>query len=211
MARLHLPKAYITIIVKDKNGKTIYRKRMASKSWVGNIMGLISALLSGVTTGTSTVGLYYGITRTDLVDTAGTARGLLLCSPSSSYRLGAAAPEGDTSFGIVVGTSDVPVSISQYNLLSPIPHGTGPGQLYYYTTMITSLSKDNIWSLQISRTFGNLSGTDITVREVGLIILLTRAVSAHSAFLLARDVIPGGVIVPSGASLTVTYTIQYSL
>jgi len=213
MTRLHLPKAYITIVVKDKNGKTIYRKRMASRSWVGNIMGLISALLSGATVSASTYSRYLGAARADLVDTTGTARGITFASSDSGVRFGAVAPEGDSSFGIVVGTSGAVVSLDQYNLVSPIPHGVGSGQLYYYSVSITPLSKDNVWRLQISRTLMNQSGSNITVYEVGLIIRLPYGVSPTSPanFLLARDVIPGGVTVPNGASLTITYTIQYSL
>jgi len=203
MARLHLPRAYITFIVKDRNGKTIYRKRMASKSWVGNIMGLISALLAGAKTGTLSVTVYYGGTRTDLVDTGGTSRGIVFCNVNSSYNV--------VYSYIAVGSSDTPVSLSDYKLASEIASGSGSGQLVYGSVQVTSLSRGDVWSVSISRTFTNLSGAPVTVKEVGLFIALPMGYSAITTFMFARDVIPGGIVVPSGGVLTVIYTIQYSL
>jgi len=203
MARLHLPRAYITLIVKDRNGKTIYRKRMASKSWVGNIMGLISALLAGVRTGTSSVTMYYSTSRTDLVDTGGKSRGITFCFSSSSYDV--------VSSDISVGSDDTPVSLDQYNLISPISSGTGSGQLVYGSVQVTSLSRGDVWSVSISRTFTNLSGAPVTVKEVGLLIRLPISYNIANPFLFARDVIPKGIAVPNGGILTVIYTIQYSL
>jgi len=203
MARLHLPRAYITLIVKDRNGKTIYRKRMASKSWVGNIMGLISALLGGVTTGTSSVTVYCGTTRVDLVDVYGNSRGINLCFGSSSATV--------VSSLIVVGSGDTPVSLSDYKIVSEITSGSGSGQLVYGSVQVTSLSRGDVWSVSISRTFTNLSGAPVTVKEVGLFIRLPISTSTIVSFMFARDVIPGGITVPNGGVLTVIYTIQYSL
>jgi len=205
------PKMYITLVVRDRNGKVIKRKRMVAKSWVGNIIGLLSCLLSGGTTGTSSTSVYPIVTRADLVDTGGTARGLFLGVSISGTVLGAVAPSGEDSFGIVVGSSDTPVTMRQYNVLGKIPHGSGSGQLMYGATSITTLTKESTWYFNITRTFTNQSGADIVVREVALIVRLPYASSYTTFFMLARDVIPNGITVPNNGTLTVQYTISYSL
>jgi len=202
---------YITLVVRDKDGKVVKRKRMAAKSWVGNIVGLLRALLAGLTIGTSgTVYGVYGCTPADLVDTSNVARGLCTTGPSGTY-LGGVAGSGDDSFGIVVGSNDTPVAMTQFNVLGKISHGSGSGQLLYGATSITTLTKDSVWYFKVTRTFVNQSGGDVVVREVALIFRFFVTQTALGTFMLARDVIPGGITVPNGGTLTVEYTISYSL
>jgi hypothetical protein len=204
-----LPKAVIEYEVRDKNGKLIDKGKFPAKSWVGNIVGLLSAIISTwASTGT---GNYAASTRSDLTDTGGNARGIFLGSASSTT-VGGCAPAGDTSAGIVVGSSDTPVSLSQYSLGALIGHGTGSGQLTYGATSVESLSKDTTWLFRIVRTFSNSSGASVTVREIGLYVRLGMGASPYYfPCMLARDVPTSPISVPNGSTLTVRYIISHSL
>jgi hypothetical protein len=204
-----LPKAVIEYEVRDKNGKLIEKGKFPAKSWVGNIVGLLSAILS---TWANSTGSYAVSTRSDLIDTSGTTRNMMIATGASGVTLGGCAPAGDTSAGIVVGSSDTPVSISQYSLGALIPHGTGSGQLSYGAETVESLSKDTTWLFRIVRTFSNGSGASVTVREIGLYVRLGMGASPYYfSCMLARDVPTSPISVPNGSTLTVRYIISHSL
>jgi hypothetical protein len=213
MSKLKVPKAYIEWEVKDKDGKVVNRGRQAAKSWVGNIVCFLSSIFySGqfVKVGTAD---YYGYTpRADLKDTAGVARGVALFFGSATVApLGARAPAGEIEYGIVVGTGTTPPAIGDFRLQSRISHGSGAGQLQYGAVTVEDMSKDTTWMFRVVRSFTNASGATVTVYEVGLIVALPRDWSYYSSFLLARDVISGGISVPDGATLTLRYIISHSL
>jgi len=92
--------------------------------------------------------------------------------------------EGDSSYGIVVGTSDTPPTLSDY-AINKIPHGVSPGQLYYYATELSGvIVSGSVIELEVTRRFMNQSSEDVEVKEFGLIgklrgyrILLAREVS----------------------------------
>jgi hypothetical protein len=204
-----LPKAVIEYEVRDKNGKLIEKGKFPAKSWVGNIVGLLSAIIS---TWSSSAGANAVSTRSDLTDTSGTARNILLGTSASTTTLGGCAPAGETSAGIVLGSSDTPVSLSQYSLGALIPHGTGSGQLTYGATNVETLSKDTAWFFRIVRTFTNSSGASVTVREIGLYVRLGISGSPYwYSCMFARDVPTSPISVPNGSTLTVRYIISHSL
>jgi hypothetical protein len=207
-----LPKAVIEFEVIDKDGKLIEKGKLPAKSWVGNIVGLISGLISLWNSAGSS---YYGtpLSRTDLTDTGGTARGIGISSGTAvSVLMGGCAPVGETTGGIVVGSSDLPVSIGQFTLQSLISHGTGSGQLQYGATTVESLNKNSTWYFRIIRTFTNGSGATVTVREIGLYIRLGYASSPYYySCMLARDVPTSAINVPNGSTLTLRYIISHSL
>jgi hypothetical protein len=208
-----LPKAVIEYEVRDKNGKLIEKGKFPAKSWVGNIVGLLSAILSMWSSSSCS---YYStpFSRADLTDTSGTARGISISvATATGYAiLGGCAPAGDTTAGIVVGSSDTPVSLSQYSLGSLITHGTGSGQLTYGATNVESLSKDTTWLFRIVRTFSNSSGASVTVREIGLYVRLGMSSSPYYySCMFARDVPTSPISVPNGSTLTVRYIISHSL
>jgi len=104
------------------------------------------------------------------------------------------APEGDSSYGIVLGSSDEPVSPSDYKLKSKIEHSdTG---LYYGETS-TNLTEVEKPVYHVIRTFENKSSSDIHIREAGLII----KDSDNKKFLLFRDIVD--VTLSPGEILTV--------
>jgi len=200
-----LPKAVIEYEVKDKDGKLIQKGKFPAKSWVGNIIRLLNMLWDVWASVTTTYSFYvYGL-KTLILDTTNTARSFGI-NAGASGNFGGEAPAGDTSAGILVGTSDTPVSISQYNLLGLIPHGTGAGQLSYGATVVEDLTTDTIYLFRVIRTFTNSSGATITVREIGLFLKLTA-----QSFMFARDVPPSPISVPNGSTLTIRYIISHSL
>jgi hypothetical protein len=199
-----LPKAVIEFEVRDKDGKLIQKGKFPAKSWVGNIIRLLNALWG--TWATPTTGSpYMYSTPTVLLDTTNTARALCLWTTDSGA-CGGAAPAGNTSAGILVGASDAPVSLGQFNLQSLIAHGTGSGQLLYGATSVESLTIDGTYYFRIVRTFTNNSGATITVREIGLFLK-----PLAQSFMFARDVLASPINVPNGSTLTLRYVISYSL
>jgi hypothetical protein len=199
-----LPKAVIEFEVRDKNGKLIQKGKFPAKSWVGNIIRLLNMLWKPWAS-TSSATIYYISPPSVLLDTSNTARGIVI-GTGGSGNFGGAAPAGDTSAGILLGTSDTPVSLAQYNLLGLIPNGTGSGQLSYGATVVEDLTIGATYYFRIIRTFTNNSGASITVREIGLFL------KPHIySYMFARDVPPSPITVPDGSTLTVRYIISHSL
>jgi len=211
MGRVKLPQLWIECEVRDRDNKLVDRRRLRGQTWVGNIVGLLSSMLKGCTTGTYTTSLYHSTTRADMVDTGGTTRGLHMSCSHSLYYIGAEAPAGNDALGILVGASATPVALGQYNLISKITNGSGAGQLLYGATSVEDMAKGAAWSVRVVRTFSNASGAAVTVYEVGLVIRVATAHNVTANILLARDVIPDGVVVPDGGVLTVRYIISHSI
>jgi hypothetical protein len=180
---LKLPKAVIEFEVRDKDGKLLQKGKFPAKSWVGNIIGLLSSLIYGGTCPTSgTVGYPYS-PRTDMTETGGTSQGITIFG--NGVIVGGNAGAGVDSYGILIGSSDTAVAIGQYNLGSKIAHGTGSGQMSYGTSTVEAITKDTTWLFKVVRTFTNNSGATITVREFGLFIQVSSPVKQ---VMLARDV-----------------------
>jgi len=147
-----------------------------------------------------------------MLDTGGAARPASFGGGTSVY-VGGAAPAGDLSAGIVVGSDPTPVAIDQYDLVARIAHGTGAGQLSYGGTTVEVLSKTaTTWRVIVVRTLTNQSGAAITVKEFGLFLRLTMGVSPYwYSAMLARDVPPTAIDVPDGYTLTVRYIISHTV
>jgi len=207
MGNPKLPKLWIEYEVKSKDGKLLSKGKLKSQSWVGNIVALISCMFdlwSATSGGTAT-----SASRADMKDVGGTARGFRYGGAAAGNQFGGRAPAGDTSAGIVVGSSDIPVSLDQYSLQALIPHGTGSGQLQYSAVDVQTLIKGtNVWTLRIVRTFTNASGGSVTVRELGLYL---RAGDGGTTIMLARDVPASPISIPDGSTLTLRYIITHSL
>jgi hypothetical protein len=200
-----LPKAVIEYEVRDKNGKLIEKGKFPAKSWVGNIVRLLCALWKTWVSISGSALAYGYSTPSILIDTTGASRPFGL-EAGTTGSFGGLAPAGDTSAGILVGTSDTPVSIGQYNLLGLISHGTSAGQLSYGATVTEDIITDTTILFRIVRTFTNNSGATITIREIGLFLK-----PRGQSFMFARDVPPTPISVPNGSTLTIRYIISHSL
>jgi len=115
--------------------------------------------------------------------------------------------EGIDSGGILVGTSDTPVSIGDSSI-ETIPNGTESGQLKYLETTVTQdVTVDNDkCSFKFKRRFLNES-SDITVRESCLL----GYINTIGAGIFARDVLTSPILVSNGDVLEIEYEILINL
>jgi len=184
----------IEIIVKNKDGKVIKQFRKPMDSFVNNMLTLMTMFDSN---GWS------------VKDVNGNTVNFYFKNQADNYLYNAEvlAPSGDDSYGILVGSSDATFEVTQYNLASKIPNGTGSGQLSYGETSIVGAGDDyQTWQ----RAFDNMSGSDITVKEIGMFAKVTREESGVPTpyyVMLARDVITT-TTVPNGGRLIVKYTFK---
>jgi len=104
--------------------------------------------------------------------------------------------------GLLVGTGTTSPTRTDYSLESKIPHGTGSGQLYYYACEVVH-GDDYV---EVRRTFGNESGADITIKEVGLVAGYYDVDAAdYKRTLIARSLFE--ITIPNGGSATLYYRI----
>lgn len=126
--------------------------------------------------------------------------------------LNTVAAAGEVNRGLVIGTSNTPFAVTQYNLQAPIANGNGSGQMTY-AAMVTppdpSFSAPDI-TIELSRDIANNSGAAITVRELGFFAYpvvnwgMTSGPTSHVIAMLARDVIDD-TLVENGQVLNVRY------
>jgi len=204
------------IEVKDRHGKVIKREKGESRSLLKNFMACLRAMLHGrPLTGDTEAGNGGAVDNvTDLNGNVVEIRGGTRVGNDTyggGWVMGIDAPDDDDSYGIVVGKGDAPVSPEDYNLDDKIAHGTGSGQLDYGAhTFEDVLVEDKVSKFRVSRTFSNLSGASITVKEIGIIAWnywRTRYEAfVDVKFLIVRDVLTSPTTIPDGASLNVRYT-----
>jgi len=165
--------AYVTITVKDKDGKIISQTKFKSHSFVYN--GLL--------------GLYYVFTGNHVTTTMinGSLNSGVTTIPISQ---------------IMMGSGTKTPNINDYNLTSPIPNGTGSGELTYESVQITNpASSGDTGYYTITQQAINNSGAPITVTEVGLYASSVNTLVTH-------DLLPSAQTVPANGAITVTYTIS---
>jgi hypothetical protein len=112
------------------------------------------------------------------------------------------APSGNSTYGIVVGTGVTPQTNTDNKLGTQIATGSGSGQLNYgaESEVAAQVVGPNV-DYTNSRTFQNLSGSTITITEIGLI-----ANFASFLFLVIHDLATQAVNALQTA--TVTYTMR---
>ncbi len=116
--------------------------------------------------------------------------------------------------GIVLGSDDTPFLVADNNLKSTIGHGNGSGQMHRaamtFGSPVIAPDAQSI-SMTFTRTFANNSGSNITVREIGLIGRPWWDYgynTTHARHLFARDVLESEIVAESGRQLTVDYVIK---
>jgi hypothetical protein len=90
---------------------------------------------------------------------------------SQAYFANVLAQTQGQNLGIVVGTDNTAVAMTDYALHSKIQHGSGSGQLYHYGTIADPLFVDyqnNTVSFNFIRLLENLSPGTVTIKEMGL-------------------------------------------
>jgi len=170
------------------------------------------------------IGVLFGYRTDSVLDEGGTSKTIWGYIPDGSSAYGCFynrvnAGDNDASYGIVVGSGDTPVSTEDYALASKIEHGVGAGLLDYEPCSVSSVSYETYpapgWArIIISRSFVNLSGATITVREIGLMLYnrvrYADTVRSNVKFLILRDVLPAPDDIPDGYTYSVSYEIRWS-
>lgn len=209
---MHIPSPpvqFISAEVRDADGTLSEVYKSKSNTWVRNAYNYLSSVFLPCDTiqGTDT----FGAGSMSLKSTAGTTRRKdafvpYLTSGLIKYIFNEAA---NANFGIVIGTGDTAESFEHTSLSAIVAHGTGAGQMSYAIGTNTAATYDSgtkKWTSAFSRTFVNSSGSDITVKEIGVVYSLNYQTGVSDNFLITRDVLASPVTVANGQTLTITYT-----
>ena len=206
-------------LIIEKDGSEVYRGK--SKSFLQNFTKILYAILASP--GNTPPSIYGTISSASILKPDGSSATVYAewYSPYTQYyysggiAYACCAPDNDDSYGIVVGSSSQSVSPTDYNLISKIPHGTGPGQLDYDAHSVASSYSPSSSIVEINRVFLNKSGGDVVVREVGLIARNywkdQAAIRNDVKFLIARDVLPTPITVKNLGNLLVRYRISLAI
>lgn len=210
-------KGFIEIEVRDSKGKVIKKGKHEMRSFLNNLLKVLEGFMRAydATTTSTTVIAPDGTSKTVYVEwRAGTNY------YGGGTPMATQAGDNDASYGIIVGSGTTPVDLGQYSLATPIPHGTGAGQLDYDATAVNDLGLDTsvsppIYRFRIVRTFKNLSGGNININEVGLVARSYwkdgGGVRQDIKYLIARDVLTTTYTVPDEGSATVAITVEVVL
>lgn len=204
--------ASIGIVCRDHDGEIVLEREEPAHSFTRNFgKGVYASFLRSAVSGAYR-------------DTSGsTVDAFIRHTYYGSYKYGYASgwllhPAGEGVYrGIVVGSSGAGFDMGQYNLQSPISHGVAAGNLQYAAQMYPSVvvaEDQSAISLVLAREFGNASGSDVTIAEVGLIgypprtTSLSYGSSPHTNVLLTRDVLDTPVVVPDGGVVGVSHILR---
>ena len=184
--------AEIELIVKDRKGRIIVKRREKAHSWTVWFLWALEGLMKGGVRNKSV----------QIIDINGDWKTYPDLKDTASCMMCANAPQGEVKYGILIGSDDTPYSESDNKLFNQIYTVS-----YGETKVNDVVYAGTEWRLVISRTFAKNSGNTVTVKEIGLAV-------AHGTenepiyFLIARDVLSSPVDVPNNASLTVNYVIR---
>jgi len=183
-------KGYYQIIVKNRAGRVIHRRRQRElHSYLIAFLQILHVQMAWAST--------------SIKDTGGVNRSVT----KSDYNFYAKGPSGNITYGIVVGTDDTPVANDDYQLGAIIVNGAGAGQLAYGDqSFIPAVEFGLNVDLITSRPFTNNSPGDILVKEIGVYNTITPLYFAAGI----RDVLDAPENVEPGQTLTVIYTLRTS-
>ena len=201
--------AYLTVVVRDSEGKIVKIHRQRSHSPTANFIGLMLPLNYFSNTGGS-----FTITNT--------GNSTFSYQPQlNSGARGISYPNSNTSDPgysyiamIQVGSGTQSNPYTAHSLASPIANGSGTGQLVYGQPSIPSnitVSGSSAY-FTISQTFNNQSGGTISITEVGIIttisfnVILGTAWPATNQLLVWYDILSSPISVPNGGSVTIYFT-----
>lgn len=202
MSKVAIPKAYLYVEHRDKNGKVLHIINRESHSWVDNYYNWLTSITMG-----------YDSTATNssrLVDYGGTTRGSNEIPQSGPHAAGYQIWVDNTSSppsGVVIGTGTDAEDCTDYYLSSVVDDGTDSGKMEYSANTLTYALVGTTHKNTIGRTFSNNSGGSITVIEYGLVGILRMAFGL-GAYLLNRDKELHGIAISNGETIYVAYTIQ---
>jgi len=218
-------RGWIEVEVRDSKGEVVQSGKHRMHSLLNNFLRVLDG--EARATGGVALSTYGTITSATVTGLDGLSKTIAIEWYSSRYSGGGTtiatnAGDNDASYGIIVGSGTDPVDLNNYKLSSPIPHGTGAGQLDYDAMSVVDLGLDTsvsppVYRIRLIRGFKNLSGGDVTINEVGLVACnfwedfdanRNPYINYDVKFLIARDVLPQSYVVPDGGSATVTITVE---
>lgn len=185
--------AVLELIVKDKSSEVTSHRTMKSMSFVRQFLELLFVEFNKLPPKAALL----------MKDIGGSPRYIR----EGCRNFDCAGGVGDLGRGVMVGTGATAPTIDDYRLEATIGHGSGAGQLQYGGVTFGLPASDPTTSqFTITRDFANASGGDITVNEIGLYVVGWDGGARY--FMVIRDVIAGGIVVPNGQTLTVNYREQ---
>ncbi len=187
------------VTVQDRDGKIVSHEGRKSRSFLNIWNRVVAAQLLGLTFPSSQM----------VTDINGNLWPLGCGINGWNFRMNGGA--NNQALGIVIGTSNTPVSISDYAMGAQIPQGTGTGQMDHLANVINaSVVAGPNCDFFMSRSFANNSGGLITVRESGIYIMMERSLSPYTAAYGCgvRDVFGTPQDVPDGGGITIEYTLR---
>ncbi len=184
---------WYSIVIRDRDGKVLHRERHRSKSFVRQWNDTVYMHASQH--------YEYNIKSAD-----GTSP--VTIAGTDSFNM--TAPAGNAAYGIVIGTGDTLVAVSDYCLAAIIANGGGAGQMNYQACSIalSVVSAPNCGFI-VSRSIVNNSGGLITVKESGIYFRLWSAPQKYYCGL--RDVFGTPQDVPNGGSISINYTLRVTV
>jgi hypothetical protein len=191
---MRLPEIYLNFELIDRQDEVVIRRQEVGHSWVRNAYNMCYASVAGFASDFA-----YPV-----ISTAGvmlTNSSLVTLNYSTSY-LGLL---NNSTYGIVVGTSNNAFSVNNYTLGALIPSSDigSSGALLYSTMSKKPLEYDfnnNLYVTTHNRVFNNNSGAPITIKEVGMIGVVTPS-SGYA--LVSRDVLSSPITIPDGGRLSI--------
>ena len=184
--------------VRDRNGKVLSQEEKKSRSFLGLWNKMIWTQMTGAS--------YPALMVTDI---NGISWPLGVGTSGNNFRMNAGVE--NAAMGIVIGTSNTPVAITDYRMGALIAQGFGAGQMDYMAMVINaSVVADPNCDFFVSRQMANNSGGLITVRESGIYVMMERSLSPFTAAYGCgvRDVFGTPQDVPDGGGITIEYTLR---
>ena len=184
--------------VRDRNGKVLSQEEKKSRSFLGLWNKMIWTQMTNAS--------YPALMVTDI---NGSSWPLGVGTSGNNFRMNAGVE--NAAMGIVIGTSNTPVAISDYRMGALIAQGFGAGQMDYMVMVINaSVVADPNCDFFVSRQMANNSGGLITVRESGIYVMMERSLSPFTAAYGCgvRDVFGTPQDVPDGGGITIEYTLR---
>lgn len=201
------------IAVYDKDGNLKEHREEEAKCLVANFLKMLrSYYILGVPSGSVSE---HTMETTPVVDITGVVKnvapdtffgGASAIQPGGFRAMGG---EGNDLFGIVIGSGDVAVALSDYALQSKISNGSGPGQLTYGAVTIPDVSETgNKMEMKIRRFFENRGSESVEFSEIGLYHEYTHPATGY--VMSMRDVLPQPVCIAPGEGCVVVYKIIFN-
>ena len=113
---------------------------------------------------------------------------------------------GSNAYGIVVGTSNTPVTPTDFSLGSIISHGVADGTLSYdVSTLEYQEGESNVMILKLSRVFQNAGAVAVAINEIGLY-----QYTGNGSIMTIRDVLASPISLGVGELCAIAYKLQFN-